>query len=57
MTLCQTCQHMATKTTPSPMIGLLFGCKELKITFGTETDWKAGKKQRTDCEDYKKKLY
>jgi hypothetical protein len=48
---------MATKTTPSPMIGLLFGCKELKITFGTETDWKAGKKQRTDCEDYKKKLY
>jgi hypothetical protein len=39
---------MATKTTPSPMIGLLFGCKELKVTFGTETDWKAGKKQKTD---------
>jgi len=56
MSLCQTCRNMATKTTPSPMIGLLFGCKELKVTFGTETDWKAGKNQRKACKEYAKRV-
>jgi len=56
MSLCKTCQHMATKTTPSPTMFLLFGCKELKVTFGTESDWKAGKNQRKACKDYIKRV-
>jgi len=56
MSLCQTCRHMATKTTPSPAMFLLFGCKELKVTFGTETDWKAGKNQRKACKEYIKRV-
>lgn len=54
--LCKTCQHMATKTTPAPAMFLLFGCKQNKITFGTESDWKAGNNQKKACKEYVKRV-
>jgi hypothetical protein len=56
MSLCKTCQHMATKTTERPAMFLLFGCKVHKITFGTESDFKAGKHQRKACKEYDKRV-
>lgn len=41
--LCKSCKHRATYTTPAPTQFLIYGCRERKLKFGTETDWKAGK--------------
>ena len=43
--ICKQCQHRATKQTQGAGHFLLYGCRLKKLTFGTESDWKAGKWQ------------
>lgn len=41
--ICHTCKHRATKQSSPPARFLIYGCRELKLTFGLEADFKAGK--------------
>lgn len=40
---CHSCSHRAVKQSAPPARFLIFGCRELRLTFGLEQDFMAGK--------------